>query len=219
MYSYSLHSLIPSGVLTSQGKLHGVKSDYLFPVKALANVYRAKMMQALRHRELVIEKADELMKKSWNVYSKACLSRAETVVSYLGRYTRKGMLHESRIKAVSSSSVSFKYTDYGDGNKRKMMQLTADEFIRRYLLHVLPKGVMRVRHFGFLANACKRKRLALIKEQLSSAPTKTEKTTVVIGCQWLCPQCKEGYLLFVGIIKPLSQMMMQGYREQLRLSG
>ncbi|EDM67901.1 transposase, IS91 family, putative [Moritella sp. PE36] len=214
-----LHCLIPGGVLTSQGEWHGVKSDYLFPVKALANVYRAKMMQALRHRELVIEQADELMKKSWNVYSKACLSRTETVVSYLGRYTRKGMLHESRIKDVSSSSVSFKYTDYGDGNKRKVMLLTADEFIRRYLLHVLPKGVMRVRHFGFLANACKRKRLALIKEQLSSAPTKTEKTTVEIGCQWLCPQCKEGYLLFVGIIKPLSQMMMQGYREQLRLSG
>ena len=219
MQHIHLHCLIPGGVLTSQGEWHGVKSDYLFPVKALANVYRAKMMQALRHRELVIEQADELMKKSWNVYSKACLSRAETMVSYLGRYTRKGMLHESRIKTVTSSSVSFKYTDYGDGNKRKVMQLTADEFIRRYLLHVLPKGVMRVRHFGFLANACKRKRLALIKDQLSSVPAKAEDTSVELGCQWLCPQCKESYLQFVGIIKPLSQIMMQGYREQLRLSG
>lgn len=87
------------------------------------------------------------------------------------------------------------------------MQLTADDFIRRYLLHVLPKGVMRVRQFGFLANACKRKRLALIKGQLSSVPAKAEHTSVELGYQWLCPQCKEGFLLFVGIIKPLSQIM------------
>jgi len=214
-----LHCLIPGGVLTSQGEWHGVKSDYLFLVKALSHVYRAKMLHALRQRKLMIKQADELMKKSWNVYSKACLNKAETVVSYLGRYTRKGMLHESRIKAVTASGVSFKYTDYSDGNKRKIIPLTADEFIRRYLLHVLPKGVMRVRHFGFLANACKKKRLAQIKIQLSAAPTKAEKNDTKTDCLWLCPECKQGYLLFVGIIKPLSQMMMQGYREQLRLSG
>ncbi|GIU02494.1 hypothetical protein TUM4630_34240 [Shewanella algidipiscicola] len=85
---------------------------------------------------------------------KACSHRGK----YLGRYTRKGILHESRIKAVTAESVSFSYTDYADGNKRKVMRLDAKEFIRRYLLHVLPKGVMRVRHLGFLANACKRKK-------------------------------------------------------------
>ena len=214
-----LHCLIPGGVLTPEGEWHGVKSDYLFPVKALATVYRAKMLQALRERELDTPEANELMTKSWCVYSKACLSRAETVVEYLGRYTRKGMLHESRIKAVTSGSVSFNYTDYGDGDKRKLMQLTGDEFIRRYLLHVLPKGVVRVRHFGFLANACKRKRLALIQAQLLSTPAKAEKPSVELRCQWLCPQCQQGYLQFIGIIEPQLQVMIQRHHERLRLSG
>jgi hypothetical protein len=100
-----------------------------------------------------------------------------------------------------------------------IMKLSCDEFIRRYLLHVLPKGVMRVRHFGFLANACKRKRLALIQAQLPSTATQRVRTPVKIGCQWLCPQCQQGYLQFNGIIEPQLLTMLQRRGEQLRLSG
>ncbi|MCL1058846.1 IS91 family transposase [Shewanella gelidimarina] len=202
-----LHCLIPGGVLTQQGEWRGVKSDYLFPVKALATVYRAKMLQALRARELDVPDPEALMSKSWCVYSKACLSHAATVVKYLGRYTRKGMLQESRIKRVTADSVSFSYTDYADSNKRKVMQLEGEEFVRRYLLHVLPKGVMRVRHFGFLANACKRNKLEQIKVQLPSAQMQREKASVTKtdakqSGMWLCPKCQQGYLQFIRIIEP-----------------
>lgn len=213
-----LHCLIPGGVLTAQGDWHGVKSDYLFPVKALSTVYRAKMLHALRKRELEPPETETLMSHPWCVYSKACLSRAATVVRYLGRYTRKGMLHESRIKAVTEESVRFSYTDYADNNKRKVMQLDGDEFIRRYLLHVLPKGVMRVRHFGFLANACKRKKLAQIKTQLSSVQPAREKLPEEQGCLWLCPRCQQGYLQFIGIVEPKLMSMIQG-RSEPRPSG
>jgi hypothetical protein len=153
------------------------------------------------------------------VYSKACLSRAATVVKYLGRYTRKGMLHESRIKAVTTESVSFSYTDYADGNKRKVMRLDAKEFIRRYLLHVLPKGVMRVRHLGFLANACKRKKLAAIRPQLPLLQGKPDKCIAAQDCQWRCPKCEQGYLLFVGVIKPQLLALLQKTNVPLRLTG
>jgi hypothetical protein len=147
------------------------------------------------------------------------VNHTTTVVEYLGRYTRKGMLHKSRISAVTADSVSVKYRDYSDGNKHKLMQLSCDEFIRRYLLHVLPKGVMRVRHFGFLANACKRKRLALIQAQLPSTATNVAPTPVKIDCQWRCPQCQQGYLQFSGIIEPQLLTMSHRHGEQQRLSG
>ncbi|MGS0683519.1 IS91 family transposase [Shewanella sp. 125m-7] len=214
-----LHCLIPGGVLTAQDIWHGVQSDYLFPVKALATVYRAKMLQALRARELDVPESDMLMNKPWCVYSKACLSRATTVVKYLGRYTRKGMLHESRIKAVTAESVSFSYTDYADSNKRKVMQLDAEEFIRRYLLHVLPKGVMRVRHFGFLANACKRKKLGKIRPQLPLVQREPDKSVAEQDCLWLCPKCQQGYLQFIGIIEPQLLALAQKAGVPFRLTG
>ncbi len=151
-----LHCLIPGGILTEYGQWRGVKLGYLFPIKAVSTVFKAKMLAAMRQRELMPPQSDELMKKDWCVYGKACLYKADSVAAYLGRYTRKGMLHESRLKGVTSEKVSISYTDYRD-NHRKIMQLKPEELIRRYLLHVLPKGVMRIRHFGFLANSCRRK--------------------------------------------------------------
>lgn len=76
--------------------------------------------------------------------------------------TRKGMLHESRIAEVTAGHISFHYKDHSDAQQHKQMQLSCDEFIRRYLLYVLPKGLMWVRHLGFIANACRHKKLALI---------------------------------------------------------
>ncbi len=197
-----LHCLIPGGVMTSLGDWHGVKTDYLFPVKALSTVYRGKLLQALRQRQLTVPASETLMAKPWSVYSKACLCSAEKVVEYLGRYTRKGMLHESRIVDVSAEHIRFNYKDYQDGDQRKQMQLSGDEFIRRYLLHVLPKGFMRVRHFGFLANACRRKKLALIKQQLHQPQLAIASPAVKAPATWLCPTCRHGHLQFQGIIKP-----------------
>ncbi|MDT3337472.1 IS91 family transposase [Shewanella sp. SP1S1-7] len=214
-----LHCLIPGGVVTSEGDWHGVKTDYLFPVRALSTVYRAKLLRALRQHELAIPAAETLMAKPWCVYSKACLSRAETVVEYLGRYTRKGMLHESRIAEVTAEHVSFHYKDYRDGQQHKQMRLSCDEFIRRYLLHVLPKGLMRVRHFGFLANACRRKKLALIQRQLRKPQVVLASPLIKEECWWSCPQCQLGHLQFIGEIRLQRLVMINNQSQPVRLSG
>lgn len=198
-----LHCLIPGGALDKQAHWRGAKKGYLFPVKALSGVFRAKMLAALRACELIIPQAQVLMDKPWCVYSKPCLCRPQTVIRYLGRYTKKGMLHESRLQGIDKDGVSFNYKDYADSNRHKKMILTGEEFIRRYLSHILPKGLMRIRHYGFLANCCRVKKLDVIRRQLpdvveTAQATEKEKP---LAC-WHCPVCKVGVLMLVSIALP-----------------
>jgi hypothetical protein len=198
-----LHCLIPGGVLGKEAHWQSVKKGYLFPVKALSTVFRAKMLAALRVCELVIPEAQVLMNKSWCVYSKPCLCQPKTVIRYLGRYTKKGMLNESRLQSMDESNVTFSYKDYADGNRHKHMVLSGAEFIRRYFSHILPKGLMRVRHFGFLANCCRRKKLDVIRRQLPDRVEQkdNEATNSHAKC-WPCPACKVGVLMLMSIALP-----------------
>ncbi|WP_404936195.1 transposase, partial [Pseudoalteromonas sp. SR44-5] len=161
-----LHCLIPAGAL-EKTHWHEIEKDYLYPVKALSTVFRGKMLAALNECDSSFAKINTPTK--WCVYSKACLTYSEKLVSYLARYTRKGVMSESRLVSVNEQSVSFKYRDYADNNRDKVMTLSCDEFLRRYLQHVLPKGFMRIRHYGFLANACRKRKLALIRAHVSTA--------------------------------------------------
>uniref|UniRef100_UPI00235599EA transposase n=1 Tax=Pseudoalteromonas sp. TaxID=53249 RepID=UPI00235599EA len=117
------------------------------------------------------------------------------------RYTRKGVMSESRLVSATEETVSFKYRDYKDNNRNKVMTLSCDEFLRRYLQHILPKGFMRIRHYGFLANACRKQKLALIRTQESHTckpvKPKTEKDPLIP--HWPCQSCKVGILRFIGI--------------------
>ena len=192
-----LHCLIPGGALTSSGKWQRVDKPYLFATKALATVFRAKMLAGIRAKKLTVPESEVLMKKSWCVYAKANLSKPETVLKYLGRYTRKGMLHEGRIKQITKQDVTFSYKDYRDNNTIKRMSLTGTEFIRRYLLHVLPSGFMRIRHYGILASACRAKKLDIIRKQTSIKKDKSRKKpvkTTTVEVNWPCPVCKHGQL-------------------------
>lgn len=196
-----LHCLIPGGMLSSSGRWQTIDKNYLFPVKALSTVFRAKMLQALRERQLEVPQNELLVQKPWSVFSKACLCKPETVLRYLGRYTRKGMLHESRLQQVDETTVSFSYRDYQDENKRKIMTLQGDEFIRRYLSHVLPKGLMRIRHFGILGNRCRKQKLVLIRSQEKVRRRRQQKSETSAGhaqIQWHCPHCKVGLLQLAG---------------------
>lgn len=196
-----LHCLIPGGVLTSSGEWRGVKKPYLFAVKALATVFRAKMLAAIRAHKLTIPQSELLMKKSWCVHSKVNLTEPKTVLKYLGRYTRKGMLHEGRLKQVTKESVTFSYKDYRD-SKIKRMTLTGIEFIRRYLLHVLPSGFMRIRHYGFLASACRAKKRDIISAQIGKYEAVNQgksETTVPVSVNWPCPSCKQGRLILKSL--------------------
>ena len=194
-----LHCLIPAGAL-EKTHWHEIEKGYLYPVKALSTVFRGKMLAALNECDSSFAKINTPTK--WCVYSKACLTYSEKLVSYLARYTRKGVMSESRLVSVNEQSVSFKYRDYADNNRDKVMTLNCDEFLRRYLQHVLPKGFMRIRHYGFLANACRKRKLALIRAHVSTAckavKPKTEQEPLIP--YWPCQSCKVGILRFIGVI-------------------
>lgn len=198
-----LHCLIPGGMLSKTGRWQVIDKEYLFPVKALSTVFRAKMLAALRDEKIQIASSEALMSKPWSVFSKACLCKPETVLRYLGRYTRKGMLHESRLVQMNEHSVSFRYKDYQDGNQKKVMTVSGEEFIRRYLSHVLPKGLMRIRHFGWLSNKSRKEKLALIKAQEPKAATLRKKPDATTEPIWHCPHCKGGVLQLAGLLKRL----------------
>jgi hypothetical protein len=206
-----LHCLIPGGALSQdQTQWHSAKSNYLFPVKALSRHFRGAMVSALcsayqrgeLHRlgaEDIEQRLGQLMAHEWVVYSKAYLKKAETIVRYLGRYTHKIALSDSRIMNIKDDQVTFHYKDYRD-NKDKCMPLDGEEFIRRFLMHVLPNGFMRIRHYGFLSNRSRRQKLDTIRACLHSpvqAVSMEEPMADVlpisdVGCP--CPKCKAGRL-------------------------
>ncbi len=169
-----LHCLIPAGALsTDQQQWHPSKSNYLFPVKALSRHFRGTMVSALReayrdgelHRlqaSDVNQRFHQLMQHEWVVYSKASLKKAETIVRYLSRYSHKIAISDSRIKIIKDHQVTFHYKDYRAGQK-KLMQLDGEEFLRRFILHVLPDGLIRIRHYGFLSNRSRKQKLEKIR--------------------------------------------------------
>ena len=195
-----LHCLIPAGAL-EKTHWHEIEKGYLYPVKALSTVFRGKMLAALNECDSSFVKIN--MPTKWCVYSKACLTYSEKLVSYLARYTRKGVMSESRLVSANEQSVSFKYHDYADNNRDKVMTLSCDDFLRRYLQHVLPKGFMRIRHYGFLANACRKRKLALIRSQESHIgkveKLKTENVTLIP--HWPCQHCKAGIMRLIGVFQ------------------
>ncbi|MBQ4847934.1 transposase [Pseudoalteromonas sp. MMG005] len=120
------------------------------------------------------------------------------LVSYIARYTRKGLIPELRLVSVNEQSVCFKYRDYADKHSEKVMTLSCKEFLRRYLQHVLPKGFMRIRHYGFLANACCKRTLALIKGQEPNLCKVKKKKAEAASppSHWPCEVLKIGVLRF-----------------------
>ena len=203
-----LHCLIPGGALSKdQRHWRHAKSNYLFPVKALSRHFRGRLVSRLREAfiqgQLTKLKADEvdkrlnsLMQQDWVVYSKPYLQHPETVVQYLSRYTHRIAISDSRLVSVEDKQVRFKYKDYRD-NTHKCISLDAEEFIRRFLLHVLPQGFRRVRHYGFLSNRIREQRLANIRACLKvPAQEKSDQPTKVDGApaSYVCPKCRSGRL-------------------------
>ena len=217
---FHLHCVIPAGVLSFDGNnwIHSRK-NFLFPVKALAKVFRGKFIDYLKKAFLkgkmifpgqIAELADknnflqlinQLWKKNWIVYSKAPFNGPAKVFDYLGRYTHRVAISNHRIVKVENGFVTFSYRDRTDGDKRKHMTIAARAFIRRFLLHVLPDSFMRIRHYGFLANRCKKQDLARCRELFNLCPdlpevpeqTAEEKMLQLTGRDvTLCPCCKQG---------------------------
>jgi hypothetical protein len=192
-----LHCIVPGGGLTKQGKWRGAKSKgkFLFPVKALSKVFRGRYIAALKEalpEEMTQELISALYKHRWVVYAKRPFSGPSSVVEYLGRYTHKIAISNHRIKNHEAGSVTFSYKDYRHGGVKKEMTLDATEFIRRFALHVLPRGFVRIRHYGICSSTSKLKCAEVIKAQVKTPARKAViKATAVVCNARQCPCCKK----------------------------
>jgi hypothetical protein len=213
-----LHGLVPGGALDAAGGWHPARSTYLFPDRALARGVRGRLVSLLRKAyaqgELprlsdpgeVETMLDALMAQDWVVYTKPWLRRPETVIGYLARYTFRTALSDARIQGVGEEQVDLAYKDYRDHDRWKTLRLSGEELIRRFLLHVLPKGLMRIRHYGLLANRCRRQKLAQIRAvlgQAEAAPASEAADGESPSSSWPCPRCHRGQLRTIAVLEPV----------------
>jgi hypothetical protein len=195
-----LHCMVPGGALyeddEGQKQWRSSKKDFLFSSKAMAKYFGKTFMtlleRAFGNNELnlkggITELSESktlaqfmvrLRKKSWNVYAKEPFNGAAGGIAYLARYFAKTAIGNERILSSDDKRVGFKWRDYSDGSKTKIMTLDAHEFIRRYLSHILPDRFMRVRSFGFLSNACKTKSIATIRSLLQGSNQINDAATI-----------------------------------------
>jgi len=199
-----LHCIVPGGGLSSFGYWKNVRSNgkYLFPVKAMSLVFRAKFVDALRKKIFGIDKnlINNLFSLQWVVYAKRPFGNPQQIIEYLGRYTHKIAISNHRILNVSNESVTFSFKDYRNSAKKLEMTLSIDEFIRRFALHILPKGFVRIRHFGILSSSIKYKIIPLIKSFLHSIDNscKTVFKPEIFNPKY-CPFCKTESMIIVEI--------------------
>lgn len=168
-----LHCIVPGGGLTKAGFWKHARSDgeFLFPVKAMSTVFRARFVSGLRSLIKGLDRSfyDSLFKTDWVVYAKQPFGGPLQVIEYLGRYTHKIAISNHRLLNVTQETVTFSYKDYRHAGKKKVITMDAREFIRRFSLHILPKGFVRIRHYGILSSSRKRNTLPVIHQQFDSA--------------------------------------------------
>ena len=211
-----IHCIVPAGGLDSLGKWRNSKKKFFIPVKVVSKVFRGKFIYYMKQEKLDFVKENEELKisqefdkfisslyaKDWVVYCKPPFKNANSVIEYLGRYTHRVAISNNRILNIDSGKVTFKWRDYRDNNKMKTMVLDADEFIRRFILHILPPRFMKIRHFGLLGNRNKTKKLTLCKsltntkvltkENISPLEILKKKSGIDFN---LCPICRIGHLI------------------------
>ena len=154
-----LHCIVPGGGISKSGTWKSARAQgkYLFSVKAMSRVFRAKFVAHLRSAfDLPQSFYDALFAKPWVVYCKQQFYGPAQVIEYLGRYTHKIAISNHRIKSLGHGKVLFSAKDYRKGGKKHNIALDDTEFIRRFTLHILPKGFVRIRHFGFLSSRNKK---------------------------------------------------------------
>jgi hypothetical protein len=205
-----VHCAIPAGGL-SPDHSRWVRPRYPFflPVKVLSRVFRGKFCAGLkrlyRHKRLRctgpasaladLKQFRQLLRsvhrQDWVVYAKPAFGGPMQVLRYLGRYTHRVAISNHRLLAFDGEHVTFRWKDYAHGGKQRKMRLTATEFLRRFFLHVLPKGFVRIRHFGFLSNRFRAGQLALCRRLLAMATSEPEESSgsAPSPSTWHCPHC------------------------------
>jgi hypothetical protein len=206
-----VHCVIPAGGLSNDGT-RWIRSHprFFLPIQVLRRVFRGKFIAGLKstfqrgqlhlsgnlaflaHPKIFASWLRPLFRKDWIVYSKPPFGGPEYVLHYLGRYTHRVAISNHRLVSFEHGQVSFRWRDSAHNNEQKLMALSLDEFLRRFLLHLLPKGFVRIRHFGFLASRRRTQLLPLCLAALDSLPTQTITTTSTtqdISFHSSCPQC------------------------------
>jgi len=230
-----LHCVVPGGGLSPDGsRWVACRNSFFLPVRVLSRLFRGLFLRGLNEayaagklrfhgsvQPLVDPENFQTVlqgcrKAEWVVYSKPPFGGPQQVLDYLGRYTHRVAISNDRLVRLQDGEVTFRWKDYRQGNKQKLMTLKAEEFIRRFLLHVLPSGFVRIRHFGFLANCHHATKLALCRELLglpqvgpeqSSTPRDWETLyeTLTGESLTLCPACHQGRMITVEILPPQKQ--------------
>lgn len=226
-----IHCIIPGGGLDKEcGQWKNSRRAFLFPVAVMSALFKGKFMDAFKRevREKNIglhgslrqyedhaafrQLISGLYEKRWVVYVKKPFAGPVAVVRYLGNYTHRVAISNHRILSFSGDRVTFSWRDYADHNRKKEMTVTTYEFIRRFLLHIVPDGFMRIRHFGILGNRCKAKMLSLCRKLIAGKTqekTETEKKPPEKNKKkWhevlqeitgtdprICPFCKKGLMV------------------------
>jgi len=227
-----LHCIVTGGGLSADGqRWRGIKSNYLFPVRALSVVFRAKYRDGLKalHAQGKLEfhgklaalsepsafarLVREACRPKWNVYAKRPFGGPKQVLAYLSRYTHRIAIGNRRILALDTvaRTVTFAYKDYADDSKRKTMTLGLDEFLRRFCLHILPARFVKIRHYGLLANRGRDERIErarqLIGEPPPESPPSTDSKQPGKECpaqpQLTCAHCGSPRLRLISIIQPM----------------
>jgi hypothetical protein len=226
MDHFHMHCLIPGGALSLDKKTwKPARSSFLFRVKSLAKEFRKRYLfflkKAWHNGELIFpgntscyatrKEFDRLIQTmltlTWIGYAKKPFAGPEQVLEYLGRYTHRIAISNNRIKSIDNGKVVFSYRERANKDVLKEMVLSAGEFIRRFLLHVLPDGFMKIRYFGFLSNKNKKEAIPLIRKLIGwdedlpaqRKETVTEMVFRLTGEDLICcPQCNKGTMELVG---------------------
>jgi hypothetical protein len=233
-----LHCVVPGGGLSPDGtRWISCRSGFLLPVRVLSKLFRRLFLQALekahhtgglqffsalqslREPAAFRRYLDPARRTNWVVYSKQPFAGALQVLDYVGRYTHRVAISNNRLLDIEDGQVRFRWKDYRVGSQQKIMTLGADEFIRRFLIHVPPHGFQRIRYYGLLGNRYRNEKLARCRELLCMTkpeppPTKADDSAdadyrkrvehLTGVALWECPGCRQGRMVCIGVLRPIT---------------
>ncbi len=231
MHHPHLHCVVPGGGLAPDGsRWIAARQTFFLPVRILSRVFRGKFIALLKRayergqllfngnlrpladRTLFEGLLTQAVRQDWVVYAKPPFGGPQQVLKYLARYTHRVAIANSRIVAFDGQQVTFLWKDYADGQRQKTMTLETGEFMRRFLMHVLPHGFTRIRYYGFLSNRHRGQKLALIRQLLGTlrpaapakSPPEAEARDGGESTGELCPVCRSGRIHKVADLMPVA---------------
>lgn len=205
-----IHCLVPAAGISLDGRIRRITKDgdFLYPVEQLSQTFRGKILEKVKRMlkkkgnlQPFQSMLDKLWKKDWVVYCKKPFGNVQQIVGYLGRYSHRVAIDNSRLVDIDGSGVTFSYKDYKDGNRKKVMKLSGNEFLRRFSMHILPYRFVKIRYYGILGSRQKNAVKPLLagnrkpKEEKQTVETKLERIIRLTGfdpCR--CPFCRKGIM-------------------------